>query len=216
MAAPDGWLSEGHGLDLTMLATAANFETRTNGATHMGNDDCTIFDGMAHLKIIDVSCPQQMLVADEVDHGGQPRPALRARDAHAVGGALRQRLHVRVRQGPRPARERRRRARSSSAAAAACTRRWPPPTQCAAQRRARSASSTCRRSTRSCCSQLYESGKLVVPRRAEQRLHPAEPAEGAVPPRPARAAASDGRPHHQHARRRTAGRSSSTPARTKS
>jgi transketolase len=61
MAMPDGWLSEGHGLDLTMLATAANFETRTNGATHMGNDDCTIFDGMAHLKIIDVSCPQQML-----------------------------------------------------------------------------------------------------------------------------------------------------------
>jgi transketolase len=61
IAAPDGWLSEGHGLDLTMLATAANFETRTNGATHMGNDDCTIFDGLAHLTIIDVSCPQQML-----------------------------------------------------------------------------------------------------------------------------------------------------------
>jgi transketolase len=61
IAAPDGWLSEGHGLDLVMLATAANFETRTNGATHMGNDDCTIFDGMAHVKIIDVSCPQQML-----------------------------------------------------------------------------------------------------------------------------------------------------------
>jgi transketolase len=61
MRAPDGWLSEGHGLDLTMLATAANFETRTNGATHMANDDCTIFDGMAHVRIIDVSCPQQML-----------------------------------------------------------------------------------------------------------------------------------------------------------
>jgi transketolase len=61
MAAKDGWLSEGHGLDLTMLATAANFETRTNGATHMGNDDCTTLDGVAHLKIIDVSCPQQML-----------------------------------------------------------------------------------------------------------------------------------------------------------
>jgi transketolase len=61
MAAPDGWLSEGHGLDLTMLATAANFETRTNGATHMGNDDATIFDGLAHVTIIDVSCPQQML-----------------------------------------------------------------------------------------------------------------------------------------------------------
>jgi transketolase len=61
IGAADGWLSAGHGLDLTMLATAANFETRTNGATHMGNDDCTIFDGMAHLKIVDVSCPQQML-----------------------------------------------------------------------------------------------------------------------------------------------------------
>lgn len=61
MEAPDGWLSEGHGLDLTMLATAANFETRTNGATHMGNDDCTIVDGLGHLKIVDVSCPQQML-----------------------------------------------------------------------------------------------------------------------------------------------------------
>jgi transketolase len=60
-ASLDGWLSEGHGLDLTMLATGANFETRTNGATHMGNDDSTIFDGMAHLRIVDVSCPQQML-----------------------------------------------------------------------------------------------------------------------------------------------------------
>ncbi|MEP6915877.1 MAG: transketolase, partial [Acidobacteriota bacterium] len=61
MAAPDGWLSEGHGLDLTFLATAANFETRTNGATHMGNDDSTTFDAVAHLKIVDVSCPQQLL-----------------------------------------------------------------------------------------------------------------------------------------------------------
>jgi transketolase len=61
MAAPDGWLSEGHGLDLTLLATAANFETRTNGATHMGNDDSTTFDAVAHLTIVDVSCPQQML-----------------------------------------------------------------------------------------------------------------------------------------------------------
>lgn len=59
--APSGWLSEGHGLDLTFLATAANFETRTNGATHMGNDDITTFDAVAHLKIIDVSCPQQLL-----------------------------------------------------------------------------------------------------------------------------------------------------------
>ena len=44
-----------------MLATAANFETRTNGATHMGNDDSLTFDAVAHLKIVDVSCPQQML-----------------------------------------------------------------------------------------------------------------------------------------------------------
>jgi transketolase len=61
MEASDGWLSEGHGLDLTFLATAANFETRTNGATHMGNDDITTFDALGQLKIIDVSCPQQML-----------------------------------------------------------------------------------------------------------------------------------------------------------
>jgi transketolase C-terminal domain/subunit len=59
--AANGWLSEGHTLDLTFLATAANFETRTNGATHMGNDDLTTFDALAHLKIIDVSCPQQLL-----------------------------------------------------------------------------------------------------------------------------------------------------------
>jgi transketolase len=59
--AKDGWLSKGHGLDLTFLATAANFETRTNGATHMGNDDNTTFEAVAHLQIIDVSCPQQML-----------------------------------------------------------------------------------------------------------------------------------------------------------
>lgn len=60
---PNGWLSEGHGLDLTFLATAANFETRTNGATHMGNDDSTTFDAVGHLRIVDVSCPQQMLSA---------------------------------------------------------------------------------------------------------------------------------------------------------
>lgn len=61
MASSDGWLSEGHGLDLTMLATAANFETRTNGATHMANDDALVFDAIAHVKIVDVSCPRQML-----------------------------------------------------------------------------------------------------------------------------------------------------------
>jgi transketolase len=65
MTRANGWLSEGHGLDLTLLATAANLETRTNGATHMGNDDITVFDGIAHLKIIDASCPQQLLAIME-------------------------------------------------------------------------------------------------------------------------------------------------------
>ena len=59
----------------------------------------TIFDGMAHLKIIDVSCPQQMLSLMQVDHGGQSRTALRSGDADAVGGVVRSRLRVRVRQG---------------------------------------------------------------------------------------------------------------------
>jgi transketolase len=61
IAAPDGWLSAGHGLDLTFLATGPDFETRTNGATHMGNDDVTLFDGVGHLKIVSVSCPNQLL-----------------------------------------------------------------------------------------------------------------------------------------------------------
>lgn len=59
--APDGWLSNGHGLDLTFLATAPNFETTVNGATHMGNDDIVVFSGIAGLKIIDVSCPNQLV-----------------------------------------------------------------------------------------------------------------------------------------------------------
>ena len=58
-----GWLNKGHGLDLTFLATAPNFETTTNGATHMGNDDMLILGGIAHLKIIDISCPNQLLGA---------------------------------------------------------------------------------------------------------------------------------------------------------
>jgi transketolase len=57
----DTWLSEGHDLDITFLATAANLDTVTNGATHMGNDDIMVFDEIAHLKIIDVSCPRQLL-----------------------------------------------------------------------------------------------------------------------------------------------------------
>ncbi|HEY9055344.1 MAG TPA: transketolase C-terminal domain-containing protein, partial [Rectinemataceae bacterium] len=56
-----GWLSEGHNLDLTFLATAPNFETRTNGSTHMGNDDALVFGELAHVKIVDISCPNQLI-----------------------------------------------------------------------------------------------------------------------------------------------------------
>ena len=56
-----GWLNEGHGLDITFLATASNLDTVTNGATHMGNDDLMVFDTVPGLRIIDVSCPQQLI-----------------------------------------------------------------------------------------------------------------------------------------------------------
>lgn len=61
IADKNGWLSEGHGLDLTMVATAADLETQSNGATHMGNDDVMLFNEVAQLRIINVSCPQQLL-----------------------------------------------------------------------------------------------------------------------------------------------------------
>ncbi len=56
-----GNLNEGHGLDITYLATAPNLETQTNGATHMGNDDELIYGEIGYLKIIDVSCPKQLV-----------------------------------------------------------------------------------------------------------------------------------------------------------
>ncbi len=59
--AADGWLSKGHGIDLTLVATAADLETQSNGATHMGNDDAVMLDGLAHIKIINASCPQLLL-----------------------------------------------------------------------------------------------------------------------------------------------------------
>src|SRR5688500_1243441 len=58
-----GWLSEGHGLDLTMLATAADLETQSNGATHMGNDDVLLLAEGAHVRIVNISCPRQLLAA---------------------------------------------------------------------------------------------------------------------------------------------------------
>jgi transketolase len=59
--APNGWLNEGHALDITFLATASNLDTQVNGATHMGNDDIMVMDTVAGLRIIDSSCPQQLL-----------------------------------------------------------------------------------------------------------------------------------------------------------
>ncbi len=61
--AAGSWLSEGHNVDLTFLATASNFETRTNGATHMGNDDTQVFGQIAHIKVVDTCCPNQVLAA---------------------------------------------------------------------------------------------------------------------------------------------------------
>jgi len=57
----NGWLTEGHGLDITFVATASNLDTQTNGATHMGNDDIMMVDCIGHIKIIDVCCPQQLI-----------------------------------------------------------------------------------------------------------------------------------------------------------
>lgn len=61
IAEANGWLSEGHALDYTMLATAADLETQSNGATHMGNDDALLLNEAAFVKIINASCPQQLL-----------------------------------------------------------------------------------------------------------------------------------------------------------
>ncbi|GHV90734.1 hypothetical protein AGMMS50268_12370 [Spirochaetia bacterium] len=56
-----GWLSEGHNLDITFLSTASNVDTAVNGATHMSNDDICFIGSLAHVKVIDTSCPRQFL-----------------------------------------------------------------------------------------------------------------------------------------------------------
>jgi transketolase len=63
MADPEGWLTKGHGLDITFLATASNLDTKANGATHMGNDDALVFTAVPGLRIIDVSCPNLLSAA---------------------------------------------------------------------------------------------------------------------------------------------------------
>jgi len=57
----NGWLTEGHNLDITFLSTAANLDGAVNGATHISNDDINTIGQLAHVKIIDTSCPQQFL-----------------------------------------------------------------------------------------------------------------------------------------------------------
>lgn len=68
----DGWLSEGHNLDITFLSTASNLDTAVNGATHMSNDDICFFDQLAHVKVIDICCPRQFLaVAQWIAQGNK-------------------------------------------------------------------------------------------------------------------------------------------------
>ncbi|MCL2056354.1 MAG: transketolase [Oscillospiraceae bacterium] len=77
--APGGWLSEGHNLDITFLSIAANLDTGVNGATHISNDDITTIGQLAHVKIIDTSCPQQLLAAAKwIAQGGRGLVYLRA------------------------------------------------------------------------------------------------------------------------------------------
>jgi transketolase len=61
MATGHGWLGEGYNTDITFIATAANLDTAVNGATHMANDDICFFNQLAHVKVIDVCCPRQLL-----------------------------------------------------------------------------------------------------------------------------------------------------------
>ena len=214
MAAPDGWLSEGHGLDLTMLATAANFETRTNGATHMGNDDSTIFDGLAHLKIIDVSCPQQMLsLMNWIMEGNRgllyvrvmrtPSAVLYGSDyafEFGKGYVLRERADdaaVIVSSG---------RGVHEALAAADCLCRHGD-----RRRRRRHAVDRRRPAGPRCASRAS-----CLPRRAEQRLHPAEPLQGALRTRRRDGRGVDSASWPSTRSTPTAGRSSSIRARTKS
>ena len=67
-----GWLTEGHNLDITFYSTASNLDTAVNGATHMDNDDINFFLQLAHVKVIDVCCPQQLLsVGKWIAQGGK-------------------------------------------------------------------------------------------------------------------------------------------------
>ena len=123
MAARDGWLSEGHGLDLTMLATAANFETRTNGATHMGNDDSHDVRRRGpsenHRRLVSAADAVVMRWIMEGNRGLLYVRVMRTPSAVLYGGDY----AFEFGKGHFAARERPTMRPSSSAAAAACTRR---------------------------------------------------------------------------------------------
>ena len=61
IALADGWLSKGHNLDIVFISAAANLDGQTNGATHLGIDDIRVFSEVPHVKVIDVSCPRQLI-----------------------------------------------------------------------------------------------------------------------------------------------------------
>lgn len=68
----NGWLNKGYTPDLVFLGTASNLDTGANGATHMANDDLMLIDEIPHVKIIDISCPRQMIgVAKWIAAGGK-------------------------------------------------------------------------------------------------------------------------------------------------
>lgn len=48
----DGWLSEGHQLDITLFSTASNIDTGVNGATHMSIDDVTALMQLVTIQLL--------------------------------------------------------------------------------------------------------------------------------------------------------------------
>lgn len=78
IASPDGWLDEGHTLDITMVIPASNLDTQVNGATHMSIDDATALQQVPHVGVIDIACPQMALAAAKwVAEGGHGMNLLR-------------------------------------------------------------------------------------------------------------------------------------------
>jgi hypothetical protein len=60
----------------------------------MANDDNLVFDAIGHVKIIDVSCPQQILAVMKWIMDGISRLSLCSCDAYLLAGDLRAGLHL--------------------------------------------------------------------------------------------------------------------------